>query len=114
MLPENDVQTVREWIDGRNDAVPVEIRDKIRYELDTGPHTITILECRPPWKPEFGPEWTRMMVAQMQFTTITNTWTLYFRDSDEVLHVYDMVQATADVGELLEEIDRDPTAIFWG
>jgi len=114
MLPEDDVQRVREWIESRNDAVPVKMRDDIRYELDTGPHTITVFECRPPWKPEFGPQWTRLMVAVMRFTTTTNTWSLYWRDSDEILHVYDMAQPTADVGELLDEIDRDPTAIFWG
>ena len=114
MLPEEDVQRVKEWIDRRNDGVPVGIRDRIRYELDTGPHTIEIFECRPPWKPEFGPEWTRMLVALMRYTATTNTWSLYWRDSDEVLHVYDMVPPTPDVVELLDEIDRDPTAIFWG
>jgi hypothetical protein len=116
MLPEEDVHRVREWIDRRNDGVPVEIRDRIRCELDTEPHTIEIFECRPPWKPEFDPEWTRMLVALMRYTTTTttNAWSLYWRDSDEVLHVYDMVQPTADVGVLLDEIDRDPTAIFWG
>jgi hypothetical protein len=29
-------------------------------------------------------------------------------------HEYDRVPASAGVEELLAEVDRDPTAIFWG
>ena len=114
MLPEEDVQRIREWVDARNEGVPVEIRDKVRYELDVGHHDVTVFECRPPWKAEFGPEWTRMAVARLDFTTITNLWSLNWRDSDGVFHEYDTVNPTPDVGELLAEIDRDPTCIFWG
>jgi len=114
MLPQDDVQRVRKWIESRNDGVPVDIRDKIRYEIDVGHHAISVFECRPPWKQEFGPEWTRMEVALLRFTTIADQWSLYWRDSDQVFHEYDMLDATSDVGQLLSEIDRDPTCIFWG
>jgi hypothetical protein len=29
-------------------------------------------------------------------------------------HAYDLVSPTANIEELLAEVDRDPTAIFWG
>ena len=38
---------------------------------------------------------------------------LYWCDRDSRFHAYD-VSPTAVVGELLAEVDRDPTAIFWG
>jgi hypothetical protein len=36
------------------------------------------------------------------------------RDRHLRFHEYDLVQPTSDVEELLGEIDRGPTAIFWG
>ena len=110
MLPQRDIQTVQAWIDGRNDAVPAEIR----YEFDTSPHAVTIFECRQPWKPEIGPDWTRLIVAQLRFTVVGDLWSLYWRDSSETYHLYFEFAAYSDVGDLLAEIDRDPTAIFWG
>jgi len=74
MLPENDVQLVQGWLDQRNDGVPLDIRDEIRYEMDTGAHDITIFECRPPWKAELGPEWTRSPVARLRYTIVRSEW----------------------------------------
>ena len=114
MLPESDIQTVQAWIDNRNSGIRADIRDQIRYEFDTSPHAVTIFDCRPPWKPELGPDWTRLIVAQLRFTVVGNLWSLYWRDSSEVFHPYFEFNARPDVGDLLAEIDRDPTAIFWG
>jgi hypothetical protein len=41
-------------------------------------------------------------------------WTLYWRDSDGGWHVYRDIPPTATIDDLLREVDRDPTAIFWG
>jgi hypothetical protein len=41
-------------------------------------------------------------------------WSLYWRDRNLRFHEYDRVPATAGVEDLLAEVDRDPTAIFWG
>jgi hypothetical protein len=29
-------------------------------------------------------------------------------------HLYDLVEPTASIDELLAKVDRDPTSIFWG
>ncbi|MGH3610881.1 MAG: DUF3024 domain-containing protein [Pseudonocardiaceae bacterium] len=41
-------------------------------------------------------------------------WSLYWRDGNLRFHAYDRVAPTASIEELLAEVDRDPTAIFWG
>jgi hypothetical protein len=41
-------------------------------------------------------------------------WSLYWRDRNLRFHAYDLVSPTASIEELLAEVDRDPTAIFWG
>jgi hypothetical protein len=47
-LPETDVHRVLLWANKRN--VP-EFSDEYRIEVDVAPVSITIFECRPPWRP---------------------------------------------------------------
>ena len=42
------------------------------------------------------------------------TWSLYWRDRNLRFHTYDRLRPTGNVDQLLDEIDRDPTGIFWG
>ena len=44
----------------------------------------------------------------------SRSWALYWRDRNLRFHVYDRVAPSSGVEELLQEIGRDPTAIFWG
>jgi hypothetical protein len=41
-------------------------------------------------------------------------WTLYWRDRNLRFHRYDQLPPSPSIIDLLTEIDRDPTAIFWG
>ncbi|MFF0314247.1 DUF3024 domain-containing protein [Micromonospora sp. NPDC005252] len=61
-----------------------------------------------------GSEWTRLPVAHLRYTKNTGTWTLYYRDRNLRFHRYDLAPPTSNMAELLDELDRDPTAIFWG
>ena len=38
----------------------------------------------------------------------------HWRDRNLRFHLYDQLEPSPDIGDLLDEIDRDPTAIFWG
>ena len=90
------------------------MRDQLRVECDIAPGHLTIVECRPPWRDERGAEWTRFPIARLRYTKVTNTWSLYWRDRNLRFHQYDRVAPSARVEDLLTEIDRDPTHIFWG
>lgn len=61
-----------------------------------------------------GTEWTRVPIARLRYTKTTRVWSLYWRDRNLRFHTYDVVSPTAVIEELLAEVDRDPTAIFWG
>ncbi len=61
-----------------------------------------------------GPEWTRFPIARLHYTKSTKQWSLYWRDRNLRFHRYDQLPASKYVDDLLREIDRDPTAIFWG
>ena len=110
-LPELDIARVRRWCQQR---VPPHIRDQVRVECDIGSRHLTIVECRPPWREDIGPEWTRFPIARLRYTQATRMWTLYWRDRHLRFHRYDQLPPSPSIDDLLTEIDRDPTAIFWG
>ena len=113
-LPETDVARVRRWVDARNDEQPEHAVDLIRHGLHIDPRSITILECRPPWRGNFGPEWTRVPIARLRYTQARNEWALYWRDRNLKFHLYDLVKPTPNIESLLAELNADPTCIFWG
>jgi Protein of unknown function (DUF3024) len=110
-LPETDVARVQRWCRGR---VLEQVRDQVRIEVDLAERSVTIVECRPPWRAGVGAEWTRFPIARLRYTRSTGLWSLYWRDRNLRFHEYDRVPATESVEDLLAEVDSDPTAIFWG
>jgi hypothetical protein len=110
-LPETDVVRVHRWCRAR---VPAQLRDQVRVEADVAERHVTIVECRPPWRADVGAEWTRFPIARLRYTRSTRLWSLYWRDRNVRFHEYNRVPAAARVEDLLAEVDRDPTAIFWG
>ncbi len=110
-LPEIDIVRVQRWCRVR---VPEHVRGEVRVEADVTERSVTILECRAPWEAGENGQWTRFPIARLRYTKSTRLWSLYWRDRHSRFHEYVGVPATGSVAELLEEIDRDPTAIFWG
>jgi Protein of unknown function (DUF3024) len=110
-LPETDVARVRRWCRAR---VPERVRDEVRVEVDVAERHMTIVECRPPWRADVSGEWTRFPIARLRYRKSTGLWSLYWRDRNLRFHEYDQVPETVSVADLLAEVDRDPTGIFWG
>lgn len=105
------VAEVRRYCEGR---VPRHLRDQIRLDVETRGAAITIVECRPPWRPDLGPEWTRMKIAQFRFDAKSGTWSLFWcRASGRWLR-YEGADPSPDPGDLLGAIEEDPDGVFWG
>lgn len=75
-------------------------------------NAITIVERRPPWREDFGAEWSSTKVAQLRYEGAS--WTLYCPDSGGRWWRYDEAAPARDVAPLLAAIDEDVTGIFWG
>jgi hypothetical protein len=111
MLPQADVARIRELCAAR---VPDDARDEVRVELEEGRQAVTIMECRLPWREDFGPEWTRLPIARLRYVRSTRLWTLYYHRHTGRWERYPLLTSTRRIDELLGEIDRDPICIFWG
>lgn len=110
-LPEIDVLRVQRYCAAR---VPDDARHEVRLECEVAPRHLTITEHRPPWREDFGPDWISFPIARLHYTATTKTWTLYWRDRHQRFHRYDLLSPSAHIADLLAEIDKDPTGIFWG
>jgi hypothetical protein len=110
-LPELDVARVQRWCAAR---VPEHARHQVRVECDVTPRHLTIVEQRAPWREDAGPDWTSLPVARLRYTTATKTWVLLWRDRNLRFHSYDELGPSPRIDDLLAELDRDPTGIFWG
>jgi hypothetical protein len=102
---------VEAFCDGR---VPAELQDEIRLKFSVRGNAITIVEQRPPWREDFGPDWSSVKVAQLRFEPAAQAWALYCSDANVRWLRYSAAQPSNDIRPLLNEIDADPTGIFWG
>ena len=106
-----DVARVQRWCGAR---VPERARHQVRVECQVAARHLTIVERRAPWREDFGPEWTDFPIARLHYNTADGSWTLYWRDRNLRFHIYDLVAPSSRIDDLLTELDRDPTCIFWG
>lgn len=111
MLPGLDVAAARHYCEQR---VPPHALDQVRVELAVSRGAVTVMERHVPWRDGLGREWTSHGVARMRYTAKHGVWTLYWKDRNARWHRYDLIEPSADIRVLLDEIDRDPTCIFWG
>lgn len=109
--PETDVAAVRDYCRAR---VPPQHHNAVRVECDQRGKNLTIYECRPPWNPDLGTEWTRQPVAQLRYDPTGARWTLYYADRHGRWHPYPETQPSNHIATLLAELTVDPTGIFWG
>ena len=109
-LPELDIACVQRWCATQ---VPEHARSEIRVEYDVAARHLTICECRPPWREDLGPDWTRFPIARVHYTKTTRLWTLYWRDRNLKYHRYDPLDPSPQVQDLLDYLDdrADPNLL---
>lgn len=110
-VPDAEVARIERWCRHR---VPEHALHQVRIECEVDARDVTIVELRAPWPPDSGADWARLPVARLRYLTSRQVWRLYWRDRDERWHEYQQLPFASGVEALLTEIDRDPTAIFWG
>ncbi|MCC6808532.1 MAG: DUF3024 domain-containing protein [Deltaproteobacteria bacterium] len=93
--------------------VPARARDQIQLRYSARGDSITLLETRPRWN-DPNAAWTEQPIARFDFDGQDGVWLLKCADRNGRWRAYDRVGATKRFEDLLGEIDRDPTGIFWG
>jgi len=109
--PVLDVAAIRHFCKQR---VPPHALHQVRVEADVSANTVTIVERRAPWREDYGPDWTSSAVARLRYVAKHHHWVLYRRDRNQRWHRYELIEPSPIILALLDEIDRDPSGIFWG
>ena len=66
------------------------------------------------WSEEPDSDWIEQEVARMKYDAESERWTLYWFDSNSKAHRYELLKPDKPIEQLLDEVEQDPTAIFWG
>jgi hypothetical protein len=94
------------------EKVPAHVTAKLKLGYSARGNSITLFEERPSMFDQ--PEWVRIVVAQFRYHPSDGTWTLHCADRNSRWHQYDDLDPNTDFRVLLQEVDADPTGIFWG
>lgn len=90
---------------------PARVRDRVRLEFSIEGHTVTLVEARVgPLRPS---RWSASPVARFRYRRTSNDWILLYSDRNGRWHEYEGGRSPR-FDDLLAEVDRDPTCIFWG
>jgi len=92
--------------------IPPHIRNNVRLSYRFRGNTITLFEHRPAFRTPS--EWTDIAIAKFRYDPRGNNWTLYCADRNSRWHKYYDLEPTEEFDLLLQEVDKDPTGIFWG
>jgi hypothetical protein len=111
MLPETDLARIRELCEAR---VPPEARKHVRVGLEHERQAVNIVERRPPWREDYGPEWSRLPIARLRYVASKRLWTLYYHRHTGRWERYPLLGPSRRVADLLSEIAEDPICVFRG
>ena len=88
------------------------VRDQLRYGYRVEGPAVVFFESRPRY--DRPSDWLDHEIAKFRFTKSTGQWTLYCQFRDLKWRAYQPFPHAADLAELVAEMRRDPTCIFFG
>ncbi len=92
--------------------VPAHIRDKLTIIYKIKGNKVTLYESRPFFK---NPKKrTETPVAMFRYDPKEALWILYCADRNSKWHIYDHMEPSQNLDDLLAAVDEDVTGIFWG
>lgn len=108
-LPDLDVEKIRRFCAER---VPKRVRDEVRLTVKVQGRRVSIHEERPVFKGAPG-EWTSMPIAQLRYEG-DGLWSLYYGDRNSKWQQYFDLEPHQPIATIINELDEDPTCVFWG
>lgn len=112
-IPDIERKRVEKALDEFCDRVPLRARDQLAYEYKFRGNAVAVYERRPPWDGR-GREWTSHSVAKFNYDPKKQNWTLQWADRNSRWHNYEGYEGVRQFQDLVDEVNRDPTGIFFG
>ena len=93
---------------------PPHARHQVRVEYEVRGSSVTIFESRAPWREDYGPEWTKLKVAQMRYDLDSKTWSMWWANRNGRWLSYPDFTPSPDLRGCLHQLDHDKSGAFWG
>jgi hypothetical protein len=88
------------------------VQAQLRIDYRVEGRAIVLFESRPRFsKPE---EWGDDPVAKFRYVASRRVWQLFCMHRDLKWHHYELLPESKSLAELVDEVRRDPSGIFWG
>lgn len=114
-IPDIELARVRKRLQVFCDRVPPHARGKVWYDWRVRGNQVTVAEKRPAWWKGAAPEEiTIHEFARFQYDPTTHSWMLKWRDRNGRFHPYEGFESIRSFERLVDEVDADPTCIFFG
>ena len=95
-----------------NQPMPAAARAKLRHGYRVDGLAVILFESRPRFdRPK---EWRDEEVAKFRYVVRQRVWRLYCQFRDLKWHLYEPYPESPALEDLIEQVKRDPTCIFWG
>jgi len=108
-LPETEQHRVKKLLSAFIDKrVPPHVRDQVKLICKVTGNRVTLSECRPYYNDPST--WSEMPIAQFEYDVAAKAWSLYAYDRNDKRKRY----SKGPLEQLIQEVDKDPTGIFWG
>jgi hypothetical protein len=91
---------------------PSTVKAKVRVGYRVEGNAVILYEERPAFRPPH--DWQEMVVAKFTYVGTRREWRLFCQHRDRRWHTYQALPAASRLAALLDEVDADPTGIFWG
>ncbi|PLX82253.1 MAG: hypothetical protein C0617_14065 [Desulfuromonas sp.] len=92
--------------------IPSHLQNEIRLNFKFRGNTVTLLESRPAF--DMPDTWVDIPVAQFRYDPDAKLWSLFWADRNSRWHPDMEIDPVKDFDRLLQEVERDPTGIYWG
>lgn len=102
-------KTIEDYCEKR---IPAHLRNQLKVNYTIRGNSVTLFESRPFYKD--SKKWIDVPIAQLRFEQKSSLWTLYWQRSNGRWLLYDDVQPSKDINELITEIYKDPYGAFGG
>ncbi len=112
-IPEFELRRVRALLERYCEArVPPHVRHKLTLGFSVRGSAVTLFERRPRF--DAPSEWLEHGVARFRYSAAAGSWSLYCMHRDLKWHRYLSCGPAKRFETLLDEVQADPTGIFWG
>ena len=111
-IPELEHERVTRALRRFCDRVPVEIRHQLLYDFRFARSGVELLERRPHFQDRNRK--VEHVFARFKYNAKRGCWTLLWSDRNLRWHTYQGFEERGNFMDLLREVERDPTGIFFG